>query len=483
MKDNISKLHLREKSIRQLRTLHVTGDFIAGILTWITILLLRWYVYQERDLSMGGMLFPVFSFYTPLLLYPLWCIVVYYLSGYYVQVVSKHYLRELFETAVASLVIAVIAFFAVVIDDHVNDYHQYLTAFYALIGLQFGYTYVFRLLIHIVQTVRLHRGVLRQPIVIVARHDNPNIIKLHNDILRAKYIYDYVGVVAPSRNIYDSHQEQYIGTIEDFAALRARYDIMAAIVTISDTDDNREYYRIINLLYPHDVDISMVPRAFELQTYNTHIDTLWSNPLVKVTEVKMSDAEWCAKRFFDIVMSIAGIVVLSPLLMLCYILVRLDSPGPGFYTQERIGRHGRKFGIIKFRSMRTDAEQEGTPQLSSPNDSRITRLGRYLRKYRIDELPQLFNVLKGDMSFVGPRPEREFFIRQIMEQAPYYCLLYRIRPGITSWGPIRVGYTDTMEKMLDRLHYDIIYMEDMSLREDMKILYYTISVIINGKGQ
>ena len=132
--------------------------------------------------------------------------------------------------------------------------------------------------------------------------------------------------------------------------------------------------------------------------------------------------------------------------------------------------------------MYEDAEQK-TPLLSQDNDPRITRVGAFLRKYRLDELPQMWNVLRGDMSLVGPRPERAYFIRQIEQKAPYYCLLYKIRPGLTSWGPIKVGYTDTIDKMVERLNYDITYMENMSLRLDLKILFFTIGVIIDGKGK
>ena len=163
------------------------------------------------------------------------------------------------------------------------------------------------------------------------------------------------------------------------------------------------------------------------------------------------------------------------------IRIKMDSPGPVFYKQERIGRFGKPFNILKFRTMYLNSEK-GTPKLSSENDNRVTPLGKMLRKYRIDEIPQFWNILKGDMSLVGPRPERKFYIDQIVEQAPYYCLIYKIRPGLTSWGPIKIGYSDTIEKMIERLNYDIIYMDNMSLLNDLKILIYTIEIIFKGKG-
>ena len=196
----------------------------------------------------------------------------------------------------------------------------------------------------------------------------------------------------------------------------------------------------------------------------------------------MSDSSICIKRVCDIVFSLLAMVVLSPLYLIVAIAVKCSSRGPVIYRQERIGLHGNPFMILKFRTMTDHAEQD-TPCLSSDTDPRITRIGHILRKYRIDELPQMWNVFIGDMSIVGPRPERRYFISQIEKVAPYYCLLYRIRPGLTSWGPIKVGYTDTLEKMVRRLNYDIVYMDNMSLRLDMKILFFTIGVILDGKGK
>jgi lipopolysaccharide/colanic/teichoic acid biosynthesis glycosyltransferase len=195
----------------------------------------------------------------------------------------------------------------------------------------------------------------------------------------------------------------------------------------------------------------------------------------------MPDWQIATKRVFDIAFSTLMLILLLPVFLYFAIAIKFDSKGPVFYLQERIGRYGKAFNILKFRTMYQNAET-GTPKLSSATDERVTRIGKILRKYRIDELPQFWNILIGEMSVVGPRPERKYYINQIIEDAPYYCLLYKIRPGLTSWGPIKIGYSDTIEKMVERLNYDIIYMEDMSLLNDLQIMILTIEILFKGKG-
>ena len=196
----------------------------------------------------------------------------------------------------------------------------------------------------------------------------------------------------------------------------------------------------------------------------------------------MSTLEKSLKRVFDFLGSVLGLIITSPIFLAIIIAQKIEGEGPVFYRQERIGRDGKAFKIVKFRTMKTTAEEEG-PQLAHEHDDRLTKVGRFLRLHHLDELPQLFNVLMGDMSFVGYRPERAYFINQILEIRPDYVNLYMSRPGVTSNATLHNGYTDTMDKMIERLNCDIVYVENMSLLLDMKIMFYTIGVVLTGKGQ
>ena len=424
---------------RKYQLTYILIDILSSLLVWVAFLGFRWLVYEGKMFTVDSILIPMFDFYRPLLLYPLGCFIIYYLSGYYLRPIRKNYGKELHVTFVSSLIIALGAFFMIIIDDVVVSYHRYLTSLIVLISLQFILSYIPRLFI----TILSHR------------------------------------LTSSSPRRYTIHSEQEVDTFLEKQAIQS-YD--EVIINLDDSANERQIYSLINKLYPHDVEIAIQPRLYDMLTGAARISEVGDMPLVHITEHKMSDHELCMKRACDVFFSALSLIVLSPVYLLLYILVWCSSEGPAIYRQERIGLHGRSFQILKFRTMTIHAEGK-TPQLSTDDDPRITKIGKFLRKYRLDELPQMWNILRGDMSIVGPRPERRYFIKQIEKQAPYYCLLYKIRPGLTSWGPIKVGYTDTLDKMIRRLNYDIVYMENMSIRLDIKILFHTIGVILDGKGK
>ena len=195
----------------------------------------------------------------------------------------------------------------------------------------------------------------------------------------------------------------------------------------------------------------------------------------------MNAFERAIKRVFDFVCSFFGLLFLSPVFLVVYIMLRIQNEGSVIFSQERIGYKGKPFNIYKFRTMRVDSENGGEPLLATKGDERLTKIGRILREHHLDELPQLFNVLKGDMSFVGPRPERQFFIEKIRKENPDYDYIFLMRPGLTSMATIHNGYTDTIEKMLIRLEMDLDYLKNRSLWLDAKLIFTTVFYIVNGK--
>ena len=419
---------------RKQQLLYLFADLISSEIVWLCFLGFRWMVYDGRMALLDDVLVPAFSFWPPLIVYPMVCLTIYYLSGYYLRPFQKPLWREFLRTFISAAVIALLFFFIIIIDDPIQNYHQYLSSLLVLFCLQFTVSYIPRLTITLLSR---NRGIQRSRVV---------------------------------------------HSIEEAEQLKAG-EQDEVIIDLPEDYTDRDLYALVAHLYPLSCEISMIPRVYDMLTGAARIAYLDRPSLIRITEQHMTDSELCIKRAFDIVASAAGLLLLSPLMALIALQVKLSSRGPVFYSQQRIGLYGIPFRIFKFRTMIDHAEEAGKPRLTLDDDPRITGVGHWLRKYRLDELPQLINILRGDMSIVGPRPERPYFIEQIMAEAPYYCLLYKVRPGLTSWGPIRVGYTDTTEKMIERLNADIVYVENMSLLLDLKIMFFTIDVIVRGKGK
>jgi exopolysaccharide biosynthesis polyprenyl glycosylphosphotransferase len=463
---------------RTLLIKFISFDVLAALIVWLLFMVFRKTVVDAQIFSQVKIFMPNYDFLSGFVFFPMSCLFVHSLSGFYRRPERQTKTVAILTTFVSSLIVSIVIFFVLMLDDIVVSYKYYYYSLLVLFGLMFSVTLVFRMYqyLQIRQAYRSKRRTINTLIIGTGK----KAAKMAQEVENNAEEYTLKGFVHVDHQPNEVPRDQVVGYINGIGDIIQKYDIKDVIISLDQTDEH-QLFRLINAMYSYDVDIRFTPRLYEILTGGSRIRMMGVSPLVNITNLNMPDWQFSVKRYFDIVFALVLLLVVSPLMIYFMFRIKTDSPGPVFYLQERIGYLGKPFKIVKFRTM-YDGSENGVPRLSSANDERITPLGRIMRKYRVDELPQLWNILKGDMSVVGPRPERKYFIDQIIEQAPYYCLLYKIRPGLTSWGPIRIGYSDTVEKMIERLNYDIIYLDNMSLTTDFKILAQTVEIIFKGKG-
>jgi exopolysaccharide biosynthesis polyprenyl glycosylphosphotransferase len=271
-------------------------------------------------------------------------------------------------------------------------------------------------------------------------------------------------------------EHEIIGDVDALANLIEQRKIDEIVVAV----DKGNIGKLVYSLYRYKKPVKIIAEKKDL-LLNIKVKTIHGIPFIDVTENNFSEFEKNIKWLIDKIVAASVLLVFSPLYAFIAIRVKINSKGPVFFKQERIGYRGNPFMIYKFRTMYADSATQG-PLLTAIGDKRVTSFGRFLRKYRLDEIPQFWNVLKNEMSLVGPRPEQRYYIDRIVEKAPYYYLLHNVRPGITSWGMVNYGYAETIDKMIERLDYDILYYENMSLVLDITIMIYTVKIVFTGKG-
>lgn len=466
--------------LRQHTLPFILVDFMAAMVSWFSFFAYR-KVFVEPDKFGYAIPFETnTSLYLGLIVIPLYWVVLYMLSGAYLDVWRKSRIKEISATFSISIIGVIILFFVLLLDDEVKSYEVYYKTLLTLFLLHFIVTAVSRIFMatHIKKLIN-KRKIGFKTIVVGSNGVSFDLVtELQNEKNQQGYLLQ--GYV----NVTEANQLEgilpYMGNYINLPQLIKDHKIEEVIIALESTK-HKEITAVTNLLEDKPVILKIVPNLFDVVSGGVKMQNVLGTALIQINQQIMPTWQMVLKRVIDVLVSVFVLVLLSPLYLMLAIAVKFTSQGPVFFKQARVGLHGKSFYIIKYRTMVVNAEVNG-PALSTQNDKRITTIGRTLRKYRLDEIPQFYNVLVGDMSLVGPRPERQFFIDQIMPVAPHYKHLQRVRPGITSWGMVKYGYAENIEQMIERLKFDILYIENMSLAMDLRILIYTIKTIVQGRG-
>jgi exopolysaccharide biosynthesis polyprenyl glycosylphosphotransferase len=469
------------KNLQVLR--YLIFDIIAAVVSWTLF-----YIYRKMYIEpiKFGYEIPVefdTKFYLALLFIPAFWVTIFYISGQYTNIYRKSRLLELGRTIMTSIGGVTIIFFLLLLNDWIPDYRKYYNLYFTLLALHFGFTYLFRLILTTRTIHRIHKRLIGFNTLIIG--GNKKAVRLAEDMMTqtrpaGNLIVGFLTV--NEREFYPL--EKYapnLGSYKNLQKVINQFEVEEIIIAI-ESSEHKLLSEILTLLENRTHTVWGIPDLFDILSNTAKTNTIFGSPLLKISNGLMPVWQENVKRLLDVVVSILSVVVFFPVFIALAIGIKMSSKGPVMYKQERIGKFGKPFMIHKLRTMVSDAETD-EPLLSSSDDSRITHIGQFLRRTHLDEIPQFVNVIKGEMSLVGPRPERKFYIDQIAEIAPYVTHLQKLRPGITSWGQVKYGYASNVEQMVERLQYDMVYLKNISLYVDFKILIYTIMECVRGRGK
>lgn len=476
-------------AIRQ-RTLCIITDWFTTFIAFLGFNIFRFYYLKVGD-DLDELYFYLWSPKMVLeqIFIPLLFLLVYWISGYYNRPFERSRLNELLLTIYSQLFNALLFYLIALTNDQLYLRRENWLLIIILFGLLFLFTYVGRLIVTELMIGRLRRLDIRPHTVIIGLSNEAAKVAERLSDPKSKMTSHIVGVMPfgseeliPEDNALKG--KKLIKDINELKTLCEAKKIDQIIIAPSDIkSSSNEILFLLYHLYPFEISIKINPDVLSIITPTIRLEDILGEPFIDLSSPQVSEFSKNVKRTLDVLVSTVGLIVLSPIMAMLALSVKISSPGNIIYSQERVGIHRKPFRILKFRSMIPEAENDGIPRLSSDSDGRITKIGKWMRKYRLDELPQFWNVFKGDMSLVGPRPEREYFIDKIVRKAPWYTLVLQVRPGITSWGMVKYGYATNVDQMIERNHFDLIYLANMSLAVDIKIMIHTIKTVSSGAGK
>jgi len=462
---------------------YLVCDIIAAMLSWTLF-----YIYRKIYIEplKFGMDIPIdfnSQYYLALVFIPVFWITIYYVTGQYSNIYRKSRLLELGKTLMTSLGGVTVIFFLLLLNDTISDYKKYYNLYFSLLALHFGFTYLFRLFLTTHTIHKIHRRDIGFNTIVIGA--NQKAVRMVEDLMVQKrpagnkivgFLTVDEGVSYPLEKFAPN-----LGTYKNLQKVINEMEVEEIIIAL-ESSEHKLLSEILTILENRVHSVWGIPDLFDILSNQSKTSTIFSDPLLKISNGLMPVWQEKIKRLLDVVVSLLALFFFSPVFLLLAIMIKSSSKGSVFYNQERVGKFGKPFTIYKFRTMVKDAETNG-PLLSSSNDGRITGIGQFLRRTHLDEIPQFVNVLWGEMSLVGPRPERKYFIDQIAKAAPYVTHLQKVRPGITSWGQVKYGYASNVDEMVERLQYDMVYLKNISLYVDFKILIYTVMDCVKAKGK
>ena len=464
-------------------TRYVVSDFLSAALAWIIYYGWNKYATNTTTFNIASVNLNDNHLLVGITIVPVSWVLLYMLNGYYRKIYHKSRLKELNDTFITCLVGFLLLSFLVVIEDQLPGLKDYLRVSFGFFWLHFSLTYLGRLMITSRTAWLIHNKVIGFNTLLIG--GGKNSIKLYHEIEDQTISQGnkFIGFVSANDVVNKalSITLPYLGNLKQIAQIVSNYHVEEVIIAFED-DEFQRVGQILNELKHSNIVIKITPSMNDYLKGIVRTTGIYYTPLIQLSFEMMPFWQQVIKRLMDVFISLFAIVILSPAYLFTAIGVKLSSRGPILYKQKRIGKYGKPFNMVKFRTMFLDAEIDG-PQLSSKNDIRITPFGLFMRKVRLDEIPQFWTVLIGKMSLVGPRPERQYYIDLIIERAPHYMMLHKVKPGITSWGQVKYGYAENVDQMIERLKYDMLYIENMSVAVDVKILIYTILIVLQGRGR